>query len=93
MAWIDSLGRGKLPSAASPGARPHVNVAWALTTLFLRSSGHFSTNPACPTGVLVRRLRTKLLAGASEFPGSLWDRLSGRWSLAWSVKSEHSQEG
>jgi hypothetical protein len=28
-----------------------------LTTLFLRSSGHFSTDPACRTGVLVRRLR------------------------------------
>ena len=32
-------------------------VAWALTTLFLRSSGHFNTDPACRTGVLVRRLR------------------------------------
>src|ERR1035438_10459458 len=31
---------------------------WALTTLFLRSSGHFNTDPACRTGVLVRRLRT-----------------------------------
>src|ERR1035437_443547 len=32
-------------------------VAWALTTLFLRSSAHFNTDPACRTGVLVRRLR------------------------------------
>jgi hypothetical protein len=36
---------------------PHGYVAWALTTLFLRSSGHFNTDPACRTGVLVRRLR------------------------------------
>ena len=32
-------------------------VAWALTTLFLWSSGHFNTDPPCRTGVLVRRLR------------------------------------
>jgi transposase len=36
---------------------PHGYVAWALKTLFLRSSGHFNTDPACRTGVLVRRLR------------------------------------
>ena len=28
---------------------PHRYVAWALTTLFLRSSGHFNTDPACRT--------------------------------------------
>src|SRR5579864_765109 len=36
---------------------PHGYVAWALTTLFLRSSGDFNTDPAFRTGVLVRRLR------------------------------------
>src|ERR1019366_1394070 len=35
---------------------PRVYVAWALTTLFLGSSRHFNTDPACRTGVLVRRL-------------------------------------
>ena len=34
-------------------------VAWALTTLFLQSSGHFNTDPAIRTGALVRRLQTK----------------------------------
>ena len=37
--------------------RLHGYVAWALTTLFLRSSGRFNTDPACQTAVLVRRLR------------------------------------
>jgi len=37
---------------------PLVYVAWALTTLILLSSGHFNTDTACRTGVLVRRLRS-----------------------------------
>jgi hypothetical protein len=37
-----------------------VYVAWALTTLFLRSSGHYNTDPSCRTGVLVRRLPLSL---------------------------------
>ena len=37
---------------------PHGYVAWALATLFSRSSGHYNTDPACRTGVLVRRLQT-----------------------------------
>jgi hypothetical protein len=37
---------------------PLVYVAWALTTLFLLSSGHFNTDAACRTGVLLRRLRS-----------------------------------
>jgi hypothetical protein len=36
----------------------HGYVAWALTILFWRSSGHFNTDHACRTSVLVRRLRT-----------------------------------
>jgi hypothetical protein len=36
---------------------PLVCVAWRLTTRFLRSSGHFNTDPAPRTGLLVRRLR------------------------------------
>jgi hypothetical protein len=36
---------------------PLVYVAWALTALFLRSSGHFNTDPATRTDVFVRRLR------------------------------------
>jgi hypothetical protein len=36
---------------------PPVSVAWRLTTRFLRSSGHFNTDPAPRTGLLVRRLR------------------------------------
>ena len=39
---------------------PHDYVAWALTTLFLRASGHFNTNLACRTGVLVRRLLSRI---------------------------------
>ena len=35
-----------------------MSVAWVLTTLFLRSSGHFNIDPARRTGVLVRRLQT-----------------------------------
>jgi hypothetical protein len=60
-----NLDSGKTRSAAyrcsqtqPPTAElPLVYVAWALTTLFLRSSGHFNTDPTCRTGVLVRRLR------------------------------------
>jgi hypothetical protein len=53
-----------------------VYVAWALTTLFLRSSGNFSTDPACRTGVLVRRLQEKLVAA------QVWAMVSVRRSLA-----------
>src|SRR5208337_2602254 len=44
------------PPTAEP---PHGYVAWALTTLFLRSSRHFNTDPTRRTGVLVRRLRSR----------------------------------
>jgi hypothetical protein len=36
---------------------PHSYIAWALTALFLRSSGHCNTDPACRTRVLLRLLR------------------------------------
>src|SRR6202050_2872450 len=51
------------PSTVEPAL---VYVAWALTTLFLRSSGHFNTDPACRAGVLVRRLR---IIGVSDHGG------------------------
>jgi hypothetical protein len=41
---------------------PHSYIAWALTALFLRSSGHCNTDPACRTRVLLRLLR--VLRGA-----------------------------
>src|SRR5208337_3614097 len=50
---------------------PHGYVAWALTTLFLRSSGHFNTDPACRTGVLVRRLPFRVgMSGSESFQGA-----------------------
>jgi hypothetical protein len=47
---------------------PHGYAAWALTTLFLRSSGQFNTDPACRTGVLVRRSHkfVKKVAGEAQ---------------------------
>jgi hypothetical protein len=52
-AWSRSGNSNARPPTAE---LPHAYVAWALTTLFFRSSGHFNTDPACRTGVLVRRL-------------------------------------
>jgi len=55
--WQNSLRRIPLLTNLAPTAElPHGYVAWALTTLFLRSSVHFNTDPACRTGVLVRLL-------------------------------------
>ena len=61
-----NLDSGKTRSAAyrcsqtrpPTAGLPHGYVAWALTILFLRSSGHFNTDPAIRTGGLVRRLRS-----------------------------------
>src|SRR5450755_674178 len=68
MCSSSNLDSGKTRSAAyrcsqtrPPTAElPHGYVGWALTTLFLRSSGHFNTDPACRTGVLVRRLHRNI---------------------------------
>jgi hypothetical protein len=50
-------GAGFCSQTRPPTAElPHGYVAWALTALFLRSSGHFNTDLARRTGVLVRRL-------------------------------------
>ena len=61
---ISNLDSGKTRSAVyrcsqtrPPTAElPHGYVVRVLATLFLRSSGKFNTDPACRTGVLVRRL-------------------------------------
>ena len=45
-------------------------VACALIVLFLQSSGHFNTDPAWRTGVLVRRLRLERLTVMREAAGS-----------------------
>ena len=47
-------------------------VAWALIALFLRSSGHFNTDPACRTGVLVRRLRSTCLQALAGHRVDRW---------------------
>src|SRR6266581_3653839 len=75
-AEASNLDSGKTRSAAyrcsqtrPPTAElPHGYVAWTLTTLFLRSSGHFNIDPACRTGVLVRRLQ---LNGTFD---EMWDK-------------------
>src|SRR5579872_3207104 len=48
---------GSRPYSPSNHLRTSVTPAASLTTVFLRSSAHFDTDPACRKGVLVRRLQ------------------------------------
>jgi hypothetical protein len=68
---------------------PYGYFAWALASLFLRSSGEFNIDPVCRTGVLVRRLRSAWrfrLAGrplqeARSRPNVRVNRQSSVWSF------------
>ncbi len=63
-----SLGMIAFPQSPLPfrPAKRSTHVAWALTTLFLRSSGQCNTDPAIRTGMLVRRLRKSRLLQISQ---------------------------